>query len=79
MGSRLPVWAQPIRHGRISHHRILIWSHLIIASLAALVAAGHHAAARSVRTESLIETVQSRAAGEPVMAVVSLRDQRITV
>jgi hypothetical protein len=47
--------------------------------LAAPIVAGDHAAARSGRTESSVETIQSRAAGEPVMAVVSLRDQRITV
>ena len=35
--------------------------------------------ARSGRTERPIESVQSRSAGEPVMAIVSLRSQRITV
>jgi hypothetical protein len=47
--------------------------------LAALIAAGHDAAARTGRSERPVETVQSRSAGEPVMAIVSLRNQRITV
>jgi len=44
-----------------------------------LVAAGDDADARSGRTERPIESVQSRSAGEPIMAIVSLRSQRITV
>src|SRR5437899_6568464 len=49
------------------------------AGLAALAVAGDHAAARSARTESSVEFVQSRIAGEPTMAIVSLRDQRVTI
>jgi hypothetical protein len=52
---------------------------VVIAGLAALIVAGDHAAARSPRTESPVESVQSRIAGEPIIAIVSLRDQRITV
>src|SRR6202166_4991160 len=52
---------------------------LVIASLAAVIAAGHHASAASGRNERSVESVQSRNAGEPIMAVVSLRNQRITV
>jgi hypothetical protein len=47
--------------------------------LAALAVAGDHAAARSARPESSVEFVQSRIAGEPIMAIVSLRDQRVTI
>src|ERR1700726_4561466 len=54
-------------------------AHLVIAGLAALIVAGDHAAARSARTESSVESIQSRIAGEPIMAIVSLRDQRITL
>jgi hypothetical protein len=50
-----------------------------LAALAVLIAAGHHAHARSGRSESAVESVHSRPAGEPIMAVVSLHDQRITV
>jgi hypothetical protein len=46
---------------------------------AALIATGDDAGARGGRSEPAIESVQSRAAGEPIMAIVSLRDQRITV
>src|SRR5215471_6459841 len=54
-------------------------THIVIAIFGVLIAAGEHAAARSARPESSVEFVQSRIAGEPIMAVVSLRDQRITV
>ena len=52
---------------------------LAIAGLAALSAAADQAGATSGRSERAIEAVASRAAGEPVMAIVSLRNQRITV
>jgi hypothetical protein len=44
-----------------------------------LIAAGDHASARGGRSERPIESIQSRSAGEPIMAIVSLRSQRITV
>jgi L,D-transpeptidase catalytic domain len=51
--------------------------HLAVAGLAVLIAAGDDAAARSgVRP---IESIQSRSAGEPLMAIVALREQRVTV
>ena len=50
-----------------------------IAAWFVLIATADRAPARNSRTESQIESVQSRAAGEPVIAVVSLRDQRVTV
>src|SRR5262245_37576643 len=49
------------------------------AGLAVLAVAGDHAAGRSAPTESSVEFVQSRIAGEPTMAIVSLRDQRVTI
>jgi hypothetical protein len=48
-------------------------------ALALVIAAGGDAFARSGRTEIPIEAVQSRAAGEPIVAVVSLHDQQVTV
>ena len=51
--------------------------YLAVASLAMLIAAGDDADARS--GERLIESIETRSAGEPLMAIVSLRDQRITV
>jgi len=52
---------------------------LAIAALVALIAAGDHATARSARSERSIESIESRTAGEPIMAIISLRNQRITV
>jgi len=66
-------------HDPKHRRRGLRTAHAVIASFAALIAAGDHAAARNARPEISIESVQSRIAGEPIMAVVSLRDQRITV
>jgi hypothetical protein len=53
--------------------------HLAIASLAALIAAGHHVGATDRRSERPVESIQSRIAGEPIIAIVSLHNQRITV
>jgi hypothetical protein len=54
-------------------------AHLAIAGLAALIAAGAHAGARSDRSERSVGSIESRTAGEPIMAIVSLHSQRITV
>ena len=54
-------------------------THLSIVVLAALMALGSEADARGDRTERPVESIDSRTAGEPVMAIVSLREQRITV
>jgi hypothetical protein len=51
-------------------------AHIAVASLAALIAAGDHAGARSGWSE---RSVESRTADDPIMAIVSLRSQRITV
>ena len=57
-----------------------LWpAYLAVAGLAVLIAAGGDARARSGRSERPIESIQSRSAGEPIMAIVSLRSQRITV
>ena len=54
-------------------------AHLVIAALAVLIAAGNHAGATERRGERTVEAIESRPAGEPVLAIVSLRSQRITV
>src|SRR6266545_2851684 len=54
-------------------------AYLAVAGLAVLIAASDDADARSGRTERPIESIQSRSAGDPIMAIVSLRSQRITV
>jgi len=51
-------------------------AHLTFASLAALITANDSADAASLRND---QSVVSRPAGEPIMAIVSLRDQQITV
>ncbi|HEY6256997.1 MAG TPA: L,D-transpeptidase family protein [Xanthobacteraceae bacterium] len=60
-----------------SKRKPIWWRGLAVASLAALITAGDHVAAASGRYEQ--GAVESRAAGEPIMAIVSLREQRITV
>jgi L,D-transpeptidase-like protein len=60
-----PNWLQPAR--------------LAIASWAAVIAVGDHAGAAGGRNERAVASVESRAAGAPIMAIVSLRNQRITV
>jgi L,D-transpeptidase catalytic domain len=52
---------------------------LAIVAVIALIAAGDHAGARSGQGERPVDFIGSRTAGEPMMAIVSLRDQRITV
>jgi hypothetical protein len=51
---------------------------LVIASWAAAIVMDDHAGAASSRNERAVASVE-RAAGEPIMAIVSLRNQRITV
>src|SRR5947207_8089589 len=53
--------------------------YVAVASLAGLIAATDHAGARSGSREGAAESIQSRTAGEPIVAVVSLQNQRITV
>src|ERR1700704_6655095 len=60
---RQPAWLRPVR---------------VVACLAALVVADH-AGAAAARNERRIESIESRAAGAPLMAIISLRSQRITV
>ena len=52
---------------------------LAIVGLMALIVAGDHAVAAGGRAGRAVEFIESRAAGEPIIAVVSLRSQRITV
>jgi hypothetical protein len=54
-------------------------AYLAIAGLAALIAAGDHVGAAERRSERSAEAVEPRMAGEPIMAIVSLRNQRISV
>jgi hypothetical protein len=60
-----------------------LWpARLAIASLAAVITAGDHAGAANGRNERTVAFVESRTGSEPIepiMAIVSLRNQRITV
>jgi len=48
-----------------------------VATLALLVATGNFAEAGSSRKERSIESITTRTAGEPIMAIVSLRSYSI--
>ena len=61
------------------HKTGLRLAHLAIVGLTALIAAGGHVGAAERRSERTVESIESRTAGEPIMAIVSLRNQRITV
>src|SRR6266705_6880009 len=54
-------------------------AHLAVAGLAALIAATDPAGATDRRNERAVESIVQRTAGEPVMAIVSLHSQRVTV
>ena len=54
-------------------------AHLAIAGLTALIAASDHLGATERRSERTVQSIEPRAAGEPVLAIVSLQNQRITV
>ena len=54
-------------------------AHIAIASLAALIVAGDLAGAASGRNERSVVSIESRTVGEPIMAIISLRSQQITV
>jgi hypothetical protein len=60
---RKPTWLQPVR--------------LAVASWATVITVGNHAGAASSRNERAVASVEARAAGAPLMAIVSLRSQRI--
>src|SRR6266566_3028514 len=54
-------------------------SRLAVAGLAALIAATDPVGATDRPSERAVESIEQRTAGEPVMAIVSLHSQRITV
>ena len=52
---------------------------LAVVVLATVIAAGNHASATDRRGERRVESINSRTAGDPILAIVSLQNQRITV
>src|SRR5829696_6232890 len=60
--------------------QIRLWpARFAIAGVAALITAGDHAGATTGRNGRSVESIKSRPAGEPIMAILSLRNQQITV
>ena len=60
--------------------RARLWpAHLAIAGLAALIAVGSAAGARGAARQRSVDSIASRTAGEPILAIVSLQRQRITI
>jgi hypothetical protein len=53
--------------------------HVAFAGLVALIATADHVGATDRRSERSVESIETRTAGVPIMAIVSLHDQRITV
>jgi L,D-transpeptidase catalytic domain len=68
-----------IRFGNLKREKVYQPALAIVAILALLVAMGNFAEAGSSRKGPSIESVTTRTAGEPIIAIVSLRSQRITV
>jgi hypothetical protein len=60
------------------HKHMALWP-LALAGLALLISAGDHATAASARSKRSVQLVESRSGGDPIMAIVSVRSQRITV
>ena len=68
-----------IRFAKLKCKEVCQLASMAVATLALLVATGNFAEAGSSRKERSIESITTRTAGEPIMAIVSLRSQRITV
>src|SRR5215813_6580530 len=52
---------------------------VVIAGLALLISTGNDAVGASAGSEPSVQSIESRTAGDPIMAIVSLRSQRITI
>jgi L,D-transpeptidase catalytic domain len=63
----------------VAHRRHVRLVMAATAALAALISAPHPARAASRHAERAVEEVAPRAAGTPIMAIVSLKSQRITI
>jgi hypothetical protein len=59
-------------------HNLIALRPLALAGLALLISADY-ATAASARSKRSVQSVESRSGGDPVMAIVSLRNQRITL
>jgi hypothetical protein len=68
-----------IRFAKLTCKKVRQLASTAVATLALLVATGSFAEAGSSRKGRSIELITTRTADEPIMAIVSLRSQRITV
>jgi len=60
-------------------HKHLMLRTLALAGVALLISTGDHAAAAGARSKRSVQSVESRSGGDPIVAIVSLRNQRVTV
>jgi hypothetical protein len=60
-------------------HKHIALRPLALAGLALFISAGDHATAASGRSKRSVQFVESRSGGDPIMAIVSLRNQRVTI
>jgi hypothetical protein len=67
------------RFANPKRRQIWLWQGGLALASMAVVAACDHAAAATKRNERSVVAVESRTAGEPIMAIVSLRSQRVTI
>ena len=68
-----------IKFGNLKRNKVRQLAPTSVAILTLLAVSGNFAEAGRSRKERSIESITTRAAGEPIMAIVSLRSQRITV
>jgi L,D-transpeptidase catalytic domain len=88
VGSPLGLpWRNPDRIGRLmpwfanpkQKETLFRPAHFAIVCLSAVIAVGNFGNAASARSERSMASVESRTASEPIMAIVSLQSQQITV
>ena len=60
-------------------HKHLTLRPLALAGLALLISAGDYATAARARSKPSVQLAESRSGGDPIIAIVSLRNQRVTV
>jgi hypothetical protein len=73
-----PEWDVMTSASKPSDRMHLLLARLAVAAFGALITADD-GQARTARSERAIEAVSSRTGGEPILAIVSLRNQRVTV
>jgi len=80
--SRACSWAPTNTNAAVNEkHKHTGWqcAPLTLAVLTLLISAGDHAVAASSRSKHSLPSTESRSGGDPIMAIVSLRDQRMTI